>query len=240
MTNLELIPVFLIGFFGGFGHCLGMCGGFVLAYSTKLSLAQPPSNILYTKKIAPHFLYNAGRICTYMLMATTFTLISHQVIRYTGFARLQSLIQVLAGVVMCVLSLEMMGLLKKLKQIEIPAYNRVVQFMGRKLGQVTPKNIFFLGMILGLIPCGMVYAVLVKAVATGSLMSAALTMLVFGIGTFPALFFAGYFSHLLNHKYRAYIYKAAGLLILILGAMATVKGLQGLLGMAPHHGMHVH
>ena len=54
---------FLVGFAGGFGHCILMCHPFVLHISSTFS----DSNAGY-KILIPNFFYNAGRIITYAAM----------------------------------------------------------------------------------------------------------------------------------------------------------------------------
>ena len=71
METISIITIISIAFLGSFGHCVGMCGGIVIAYSsTKIKNE-------WTKKIQAltHLLYSFGRISTYMILGALFGLV---------------------------------------------------------------------------------------------------------------------------------------------------------------------
>ena len=79
-------------------------------------------------------------------------------------------------------------------------------------------NLFLVGALWGWIPCGMVYATLATAMASGSANSGALVMFGFGLGTLPAMFAAGIVATPL-HKMaqQPNIRIAAGAVVIALG-----------------------
>jgi hypothetical protein len=55
-----------------------------------------------------------------------------------------------------------------------------------------------------------------------------LTMLVFGLGTFPAMVLIGLASNLISQKLRSRLYKISSMLIMIMGILAILRGLDAL------------
>ena len=68
METVNIITIISIAFLGSFGHCIGMCGGIVVAYSTiKIS---PESSKL--SQGWAHLLYSFGRVLTYTILGAIF------------------------------------------------------------------------------------------------------------------------------------------------------------------------
>jgi uncharacterized protein len=70
-----------------------------------------------------------------------------------------------------------------------------------------------LGMILGFLPCGLVYSALVIAAATGKPLAGALALISFGLGTAPALLALGVLGLLAGRRWQAFGQKAAPVLL---------------------------
>ena len=68
METVDFITIISIAFLGSFGHCIGMCGGIVLAYST-IKIDPASSKI---SKSAAHLLYSFGRVLTYSMLGALF------------------------------------------------------------------------------------------------------------------------------------------------------------------------
>ncbi len=68
MDSVNLLTIISIAFLGSFGHCIGMCGGIVIAYtSTKVE-----SRWSKAKQATSHLLYSFGRILTYTILGALF------------------------------------------------------------------------------------------------------------------------------------------------------------------------
>jgi sulfite exporter TauE/SafE len=223
----SLYLIFLgTGFTVGFGHCVGMCGPIVVSFS--LHLGDRPV-------LAPHLLYNFGRTATYGIMGG----IAGGMASFTRFASelagLQQGVMILAGLVIAVLGLGMTGWLPvgrvfrsgpPLSGLFAPAVRRLRSSRG---------TLLFLpvGMILGLLPCGPVYTALIAAARKGMEASSALQgtlsgfllMVCFGAGTIPALLLLSRISSVRWVKYRDWIYKVAGLVMVGMGAYFAWKGI---------------
>ncbi len=68
MEAVNIISIITIAFLGSFGHCIGMCGGIVVAYSS----AKVDAGFSKQKQILSHLLYSFGRVSTYVSMGVLF------------------------------------------------------------------------------------------------------------------------------------------------------------------------
>jgi uncharacterized protein len=85
------------------------------------------------------------------------------------------------------------------------------------------RNKFLLGLALGLLPCGLVYAALLKAMDSAGAVPGALTMLAFGAGTSAALFAVGYGSGFCGR----WMSRLAPVSVMLAGAVMVWRGLTG-------------
>ncbi len=96
---------------------------------------------------------------------------------------------------------------------------------GRLLGLGTGANKLPLGLLMGFLPCGMVYAALLKAVETGSAVDGALSMLAFGVGTSGALLAIGFFSSAITSRFGRYANALASASMILLGGYLVYRGM---------------
>ena len=93
----------------------------------------------------------------------------------------------------------------------------------RVLQTRSPGVPFGLGLLNGLLPCGLVYGMLAKAATTGSASGGALTMAAFGLATLPALALAGALGSRLTPGRRVWMQRASGVLIVALGLLTLSR-----------------
>jgi hypothetical protein len=84
---------------------------------------------------------------------------------------------------------------------------------------------FLFGLLLGLLPCGLFYPVLIYASSSGGFLEGAWTALIFGLGTLPAMVSFGFLVSRIRPHMKVLLYRAAGLLIVLLGFQALLRGL---------------
>ena len=87
------------------------------------------------------------------------------------------------------------------------------------------SSLAILGMLNGLLPCGLVYVACAGAIATGSLLSGALYMSVFGLGTIPMMLAIGWFGRLLPLSIRLRLRKAVPYSVCMLAGLLILRGL---------------
>jgi len=223
--NIDYPALFIIGFLGGFSHCIGMCGGFVVTYTIKISETDSIQEPTFLQKITPHLLYSSGRLLTYTILGEIFGLIGGTLGVIFAVKNFQGGLQLFAGIVMLLMGLDLAGLIPNLSPDSFPGISLFKKLVKNLFDKVNRRNIFTLGLILGLIPCGLVYAVGAKAAATQSIIGGFITMLIFGLGTFPAMILAGLTTDLLSVKLRGRLYKAAAFLVAILGVLTILRGI---------------
>lgn len=180
---MELWTAFLLGL-GGSLHCLGMCG--------PLLLALPPGTGNVGTQVVRRGCYHAGRVLTYGCLGG----LSGSMGGVLGLAESQRWVSVAAGVVI------LLGLLawparlsQKLAAFPMGWLKRA---FGGLLAAPTLAAQFPLGIVNGLLPCGLVYVATVAASASGGALAGFRFMLAFGVGTLPMLMavtFAGAALH---------------------------------------------
>ncbi len=226
--HIEFIALFLIGFLGGFSHCIGMCGGIVLTYTLKIQENDPVSRPSKWQLIKPHLLYNTGRIITYTFLGEIFGVIGGTLGVIFAIRDFQGGLQLFAGIIMLFMGIELAGLIPSLSPDTFPGISTFKRLVTSLFNQVNRKNIFGLGLVLGFLPCGLVYAAGAKAAATQSFVGGMLTMLVFGLGTFPAMFLSGMTAHLISNKLRHRLYRLAAIMVIVLAVFTILRGIDSL------------
>ncbi|MDO9188302.1 MAG: sulfite exporter TauE/SafE family protein, partial [Sulfurimicrobium sp.] len=103
-------------------------------------------------------------------------------------------------------------------------WRRLQPFSKSLLPVRNPLQAFLLGTLWGWLPCGLVYSVLITALASGSAISGAAAMLAFGLGTLPNLIAMGLFAQQLQALTRnIWVRRASGLLVAGYGAWGLLR-----------------
>lgn len=215
--NIEsLTAAFLVGLLGG-THCLGMCGGIVGALSTGLSAPLRESRWRY---LAAQLAYNAGRIGSYAFAGLLVGAFAGQV-GEAGVLEGMPVGRYLAGVIMILFGIYLAGWWHTLLFLEKAGARlwKHLEPVGRRWLPVRHAGqAFLLGLVWGWLPCGMVYAALAMALASGSAAGGAATMLAFGLGTLPTLLTVGLaYNALRRFLQDPRVRMVAGILVILLG-----------------------
>ncbi|MEP0546715.1 MAG: sulfite exporter TauE/SafE family protein [Rhodothermales bacterium] len=232
---LDLPLVFAIGLLGS-AHCVGMCGGFVVA----LGHAQRGGPSIHIRQS----LYFLGKTATYALFGAAAGAAGAAVgLALSGF---QGLVSLGLGLVLVVVGLSLCGVLHRLGFAERIAGRFAGRFAGaRVLGEAVRRLVargtagatFGLGMLNGLLPCALVYGLLARAAAAGSPLGGAAVMAVFGLGTIPALYLTGLFGNLVPPTRRLWLSRLGGVLIVALGVLTMARGATAF-GLTDGHAAH--
>lgn len=222
-TETSYIAAFLVGLLGGV-HCVGMCGGIVGALSFGLAedIRQQPRRML------PYLLaYNLARISSYTVAGVLLGGISALALQLVAINQLQQVLLVFAGIFMVLLGLYVGGwwpVLLRLEQAGGMIWRRI-EPLGRRLLPVhSASQAFLLGLVWGWLPCGLVYSVLIWAIASGGPMEGGLLLLSFGLGTLPNLMAMGLFAATLSRWVRYHWVRwIAGGLIILFGLLQIIQ-----------------
>ncbi len=176
-----MISLLIFGFFIGLAsnfHCIGMCG--------PLSFVLPIDRSSTLKSILGVFKYNLGRLFSYGFLGMIVGMFG---LSFTLLSSLQWL-SITSGILIIAMAWSnqvenwpVLGIWTKKMRL-------FIQYLFQKTKELPISyRSFTFGIANGLLPCGMVYLGLTNALSSGSLDSAILSMLAFGLGTFPAMFF---------------------------------------------------
>lgn len=234
-TEITLFGAFLVGLLGS-AHCFGMCGGIVGA----LTLGLPAEVRERPLRLLPYQLaYNGGRILSYALAGALAGLLGQMTTELTGLPQAQAVLQGIAGAFMVLLGFYLAGWSQVLARVERAGAHlwRRLEPVGRRL--VPVRNLptaLGAGLVWGWLPCGLVYSVLVWAVAAGGALEGAGLMLAFGLGTWPAMVGLGVLGGTVaGWVRRPAVRQVAGGLVIVLGAYLVLTAIGGGPPMTHHH-----
>jgi sulfite exporter TauE/SafE len=208
------------GLLGGFGHCIGMCGPVVASYAFGGNVNRDG----LPARLMPHLLYNAGRITTYSLVGGLMGLTGAFLNVAGQLAGLQNAVAVLAGIIMIILGLNILALFGSTRWIEKHNFP-VLRVAKQAVSSISPLRFLLLGLVLGLLPCGLSYTVFIAAAGTGGFFPGMMTALLFGLGTLPAVFLFGFMVSRLGAVLRGRLYKAGGIIVVIMGVYFLLRGI---------------
>jgi sulfite exporter TauE/SafE len=160
-------------------HCAQMCGPIVVSFSLTGNGARGSC-----------LAYNAGRILTYSVLGAVAGAIGRGMAILGHLAGIEEAAALACGILLVIAGLIMFGALRRPELVQIGPIRRA----GKLLRRPGLAAKFGLGTLLGFLPCGLIYAALLKSMSAGSAVAGAANMLVFGLGTAVPLLALGVFS----------------------------------------------
>ena len=229
MNNWLLIVA--LGFFGSFGHCIGMCGPLTVAFS--LSQKSSSKNDFW-RQIAFNSTLNLGRIFSYTIVGAVIGTTSSVLVAGGQLAGIGSSLRqwltVVTGILLIIMGLRQINprILKKIPLINPPWANwRIHNLIHSAMLSMSKSDNclmpLFLGMSWGLIPCGFLYAAQIKASESGNFYSGALTMLGFGLGTLPSMLGVGITTSKMSKNRRSQLFKLSGWVMILMGILSLTR-----------------
>lgn len=205
---------FLLGLTGSL-HCVGMCG--------PIALALPVHRRSAAGKIAGVLLYNLGRVSVYAVLGFAVGGIGFLAV----LGEWQRWLSVGAG---AILVLTAIGAFRGWPGPAAPAFARswvsaVQQCMMARLPRRGLASLWVMGMLNGLLPCGMVYLALLSAIVSINGYSGALFMAAFGLGTMPAMLATAFAGQWASLSWRIAFKKLTPWLIGVAGVVLVARGL---------------
>lgn len=217
MPELSLLTAFLTGLMGG-AHCVGMCGGIVAAMSFQAGRRQP---------LSFHLGYNLGRMTSYVAAGALAGALGSAAFLTERLWPVQQALYILAQVVLILLGLYLAGLNRSVLVLENLGgrlWKRLQPLFGRLLPVRGFPQALAAGAVWGWLPCGLVYSVLVVALASGGAWPGAQYLLAFALGTLPNLLAMGWAAERLRQWTRAPGFRLfAGLLVAGFGVWGLVQ-----------------
>lgn len=194
--------LFLAGLIGSLTHCAFMCGPFVLAQAAARLGATPAARMGEWTRLAgaAALPYHLGRLVTYSALGAVAGGVGGLIGGHDWFTWIAAGLLALAGLSFLGYAVGGVGLSlpglggigRRLADIAGPLFARPIGWRG-----------FALGLALGFLPCGLIYAALAAAAASGGALSGGLLAGAFALGTVPGLIAVGLLGHLAMARFRA-------------------------------------
>lgn len=209
-----IVPAITLGFFGSF-HCIGMCG--------PIALSLPINNTSLFHKVSHLLLYNFGRTLTYSLLGLVFGLIG-QTFDFFGFQQYLS-IAIGALILFSIFFTSGFAAKHKITASIYKSMNVIKQTLSKLFKRKGWLSVFSIGLLNGLLPCGLVYMGIAGALASGSYINGAFFMLIFGLSTIPVLLSLSFFGNLISISFKNSIRSITPYVLSVMAVLLILRGL---------------
>jgi len=228
--NISYWLILFIGFLASF-HCVGMCGGLVVAYTANHHSKEKTSNSFIS---SPHLQYNLGRMISY-------TAIGAVLGGFGSFFGINptftGIITLIAGAFMILMGLSLATNFACLEKVKFKLPIFIAKYLYKQKHSKKPKGPLIIGLLNGFMPCGPLQAMQLYALASGSVTQGALSMGAYALGTVPLMFGFGNFISLISKDRINQVMKFSGVIVMILGIFMLNRGFinfgYGFSGLAP-------
>ncbi len=206
-----IAPALLLGL-GGSLHCLGMCGPIAFTLSVDKRFRN--------KLLIQNLLYQIGRVITYSLLGILTGIVGE------GFniIGIQDKISIATGIILIISAFLSFNNLKKITYINV-CLAKVKVKLSVYIKRSNYSSFIIIGLLNGLLPCGMVYTALTASLATPSVLNSFIFMMLFGLGTIPLMFFAVLVGNQIGVNWRHKLERIIPLIIIIVGVLFILRGL---------------
>jgi len=196
-------------------HCIGMCG--------PIAIALPLGNKSLLNRVIGGITYNLGRIITYGILGALFGLLGQGI----EMAGLQQWASILLGIAM-ILSIVAPALFRgkvKFEQFFFGYAGKMISSFRKLFAINSIPSLFLIGLLNGLLPCGLVYIAIAGAINTNDLFNGIFYMIIFGIGTIPIMLAIPLLGNMVGNAFRKRYSKVLSGFIIILGIIFILRGL---------------
>ncbi|MHC1737152.1 MAG: sulfite exporter TauE/SafE family protein [Ignavibacteriaceae bacterium] len=209
-----LFSGFIIGLVGSL-HCIGMCGPIVIALPIKYFT---PARLIITR-----LLYNFGRVITYSFLGLLFGILGKNL----HMLGLQQITSIVFGAIMILAVITPANIKNAISKVGVvsAANGLLKKGFAKLISKESAGSFLLIGILNGFLPCGFVYVGIAGALVTGSLLNGVIYMFLFGLGTIPVMFLTSLFPAVVGAKNRVKIRKWIPVLLLILGVIFILRGL---------------
>jgi uncharacterized protein len=208
------IAAFTMGIIGSF-HCVGMCG--------PLALALPLSDHGLHAKFIGALLYNSGRIVTYSLFGLVAGLMGKS-FAILGYQQALSITLGTAIILLVAMSKILPGRFKQLNVIN-NFFQKLRHLFGQLFFKQHQSTLFAIGLLNGLLPCGLVYLAIAAATAAGDIKSSVVFMAAFGLGTLPVMWSIAFWGNYIGINIRQKIRAAYPYMMLLVACLLIIRGM---------------
>ena len=195
-------------------HCIGMCG--------PLALSLPVVSAGNQGKFIATLLYNLGRVTTYAVLGACFGLLGAS---FSMFGFQQWLSVGLGVLILIYLLLPQQALYVNGHGFVQKTFASLRKHLSALFKKKNYSAVYFIGILNGLLPCGLLYMAIAAAIATGSVLQSSAFMAAFGLGTLPLMWAFSFFGSFISLKLRVTIRKAYPYMLFVMACLLIVRGL---------------
>lgn len=233
-----VLGLLLAGLAGSPMHCLPMCGGFVLGQVSDRMARLPAAQLCEWRRVSAGALwpYHLGRLTTYTVLGLLAGAGGGVLMRLPWFGRVSAVLLLVGA------GLFLMQAIRRLVPRfaawipgldHAPAgWNRLLARATARLDRTAPASGYLLGVILGFLPCGFLYAGLAIAAGSASPWTGALAMLAFGLGTAPVLMAFGMAGQVAGRRWQSGVARFSPAVMLLNAALLAALAIRGIVGPA--------
>lgn len=210
---MDFLQPLIVGLLGSF-HCMGMCG--------PIALSLPLKEDSWMTRIISGLLYNLGRVFTYGFLGFIFG--------FLGFGihiwGIQQWISIGVGAIL-ILSVAIPAFfhVSVLTQGLDKVFGGFKRYFGKFFGYRTYFATLVIGCLNGFLPCGLVYVALAGALLSNTPPEGAMHMMIFGIGTIPAMLAISLLGNVVSMALRRMIQKTIPFLVILIGILFILRGM---------------
>jgi sulfite exporter TauE/SafE len=230
-----LLGLLLAGAAGSPMHCVPMCGGFVLGQIADRMALLPAARLCEWRRLGAGMLlpYHLGRLTTYAGLGALAGLGGAAIHRLPWFGWLSGLLLLFAAALFLAHALRRLlptfaHRLPLLAGHAPAVWNRVIGRVTRNINRRRWGGGYALGLALGFLPCGFLYAALAAAASSSGPVLGAACMLAFGVGTAPALMVVGVAGQAAGRHWQRGMASAAPAVMLVNAALLAALALRHL------------
>lgn len=215
MMDLTLISAgLMLGVLGSM-HCIGMCG--------PIALAIPHKGTTTFSIFSEAFIYNLGRVFTYSTMGLILGLVGSS-FKLAGVQEQLSLIVGLIILLGVIIPKKYYSRLNDTKKISFFVSKIKLKFQ-KLLKSKSLISLLFIGILNGMLPCGLVYIALAGSFASGNALTSTMYMAAFGFGTLPVMATIFISKNLFTNNIRQKINKLIPYGIALVALLMILRGL---------------
>jgi uncharacterized protein len=214
-VQAAVVAALATGVMGGV-HCAGMCGGIAASLS---AAARGPA-------LPRQLAFNAGRIGSYAAAGAIAGSVG-SVITSAAVLDARLVLLVLANLFIVAIGLYVAGWgggIVRMESLGRGLWRRIEPLRRRFFPIDSTARALGAGAVWGWIPCGLVYGMLVLAIASGSAAQGALVMAAFGLGTLPSLLVTGFAAtKVMAWRRVPAVRRTAGALLIAMAAFGLAR-----------------
>lgn len=216
----DLVLLFAASLLGS-AHCVGMCGPYVAMCSAQFV----PRGSSAAARLCLRLLFNAGRIGIYCLIGLIVGAFGQIALAFAARLGVTGIVAIAAGAAGVMFGLSLIGWIKDpARLVAYAGIDRLLRAGRTRLKQSSPMiTALVFGMLQGWLPCALVYAAASRAAVAGSAGMGAMTMMIFGLGTVPAIFALTVVPQTVLRRVKAQ--RLAGVLLTAVGIILILRGL---------------